>query len=116
MDVLPLVGASFIKGFRFERAQRLSGLPAERRDELAVVGVSDLARPVIEFELLQGCQRAVALFGEAHALALLRRELREPVVGWGGLPQEGTSDVGDARDGKKDREKQSNGRHRQAGA
>jgi hypothetical protein len=116
MNVLPLVGSSFFDGLRLERAERVRRLPAKRRDEFAVVGVSDLARPVIEFELLQGCQGAVAVLGEAHALTLLRRELREPVVIRCWLPQEGTSDVGDARDGKQDRKKQSDGRHGQAGA
>jgi hypothetical protein len=116
MDVLPLIGPSFVRAFRLERMERLRSLPAERRDEFAIVGVRDLARPVIELELLEGFQGAVALFGEAHALALLGRQLGEPVVRGRGLAQEGTSDEGDTRDGKKDREKQGQNGHGQAGA
>jgi hypothetical protein len=116
MDVLPLVGSSFVRRFRLERMERLRSLAPQRHDELSVVGVRDLARPVIELELLERCQSAVALLGQAHALALLGRQFGETVVRRRRLPQEGTSDERDAGDGKKDRENQGENRHRQAGA
>src|SRR2546425_1417749 len=97
MDVLPLAGFSFVERLRLERAERLGCLPAERGDELAVVGVSDLARPVIEFELLESREGAVALLREADALPLLRREFREAVLRRRRLPPERPGHRSDAR-------------------
>ena|SRR5213594_43140 len=116
MDVLPLVGSSVVRRLRLERTKRLRSLPPKRRDEFPVVGVRDLAGPVIELELLERREGAVALLGQANALALLGRHLREPVVRRRGLAQKGTGHERDTGDGKKNREKQSDSRHRQAGA
>jgi len=88
---------------RIETAQSLGCLVPERSDELAVVGVGDLAGSVVELQLLQGCERPVALFSEAHTLTLLRRELSEPVVLRRRLAEEGPRDERHTRDGEENR-------------
>src|SRR5919201_534286 len=77
-----------------ECPQRLRGLPPERPDQFAVVLVRDLARPVIELELLQGRERTVALLGQLEATALARVGLAEPILGGRKArpPQEGQRD------------------------
>src|SRR5581483_1775644 len=75
-----------------ERPQRLRRPPAKRPDELAVVLVRDLPRAVVELELLQRGQRAVALLLELEAPAL------ERVPCGRRLAQEGPRDEDDARD------------------
>jgi hypothetical protein len=53
-----------VLGAQLERTQELRGATSERRDQVAVVVVGDLARAVVELEFLQRRQGAVALFGE----------------------------------------------------
>jgi hypothetical protein len=53
-----------------ERAQRLRGRLPLRPDELPVVGIPDLARAVVELELLQRGERTVSLLDERPPLVL----------------------------------------------
>src|SRR6266536_2922748 len=63
-----------------QRTQGLRRPPAQRPDELAVVLVGDLAGAMVELELLQGRQRAVALLRELQPAALELIGLAEPVL------------------------------------
>ena len=100
-DVLALRMSLFPR--RIEGAQRLGCLAPKRSDELAVVGVGDLAGAVVELQLLQRRERPVALFGYTDALTVLRRELGEPVVLRRRLAEEGARDERHARDGEENR-------------
>ncbi len=55
-----------------EGPERLAGLPPERADERPVVLIRDLACPVVELELLQRRQSAIALLDEAQPGLLVR--------------------------------------------
>jgi hypothetical protein len=89
-----------VRGAQVERAQRLRRALPQRPDELAVVGVGDLAGAVVELELLQRGERAIALFRqlEPSLLELVRR--REPVLARLRLAQERQRDEHDACDGE----------------
>ena len=63
-----------------QRLQRLGGRLPERADERAVVVVADLARAVVELELLERRERAVALLDRARAAAPRPRSARRAVV------------------------------------
>jgi hypothetical protein len=91
-----LLGSVF--GSEIERTERLCGPPPERPDELAVIGVGDLARAMVELELLQCRERAVTFLRQAQAapFELVRRD--EPVVGGRGLAQKRQPDGDGARD------------------
>jgi hypothetical protein len=83
-----------------ERAQGLSRALPQRTDQLAVVGVRDLARAVIELELLQRGKRAISFLRkfEPALPELIRR--REPIFPGLRLTQERERDEHDANDGE----------------
>ena len=64
---------------RLERTRRLGDPAPERPDERAVVGVGELARAMVELELAQPLERAVALLGQREAAPLELVALREAV-------------------------------------
>ena len=67
-------------GTWLERPQRFGRLAPQRADELAVVLVRDLAGAVVELELLQRRERAVALLGQLERAAAPARPARRAVV------------------------------------
>ena len=68
LNVFLLARSSLVTPRGVERLERLGRLPAERPDERAVVGVVDLADAVVELELLQRGERAVARLHQVHQL------------------------------------------------
>ena len=89
-----------VSGTQVERAQRLRRPLPQRPDEVAVVGVRDLAGAMVELELLQRGERTVALLCqlEPALLELVRR--REPVFTRLRLTQERQRDEHGARSGE----------------
>ena len=70
MDILARRGRALARR-RIERAHGLGRLPAQRPDELSVVLVGDLARAVVELELLQRRESPVALLEELQPFLLV---------------------------------------------
>lgn len=66
-------------GAGLERSQRLGRLPSKRADEAAVVLVRDLADAMIELELLEGGEGAVARLSELEAAPVELVRLLEDV-------------------------------------
>jgi len=85
--------------FMLERRERLAGLPAKRADERTVVLVGDLACAMVELELLQRGEGAIALLEEPQARLLLRAGCPEIVLPGRRGTQERHCDEDDARDG-----------------
>src|SRR6185503_15743245 len=85
---------------RLQRAQRLGHTRAQRPDELQVVLVRDLARPMVELELLERRERAVTLLRELERAPLEGARLVETVLRRIRLADEGQRDEDDARDGE----------------
>src|SRR5207244_714227 len=71
-----------------ERAQRRGGAAPVAADELAIVVVGDLSRSVVELELFQCGERAVARLPEPQRSSSQFVRLRERVVTRSGLAQE----------------------------
>jgi hypothetical protein len=92
-----------------EGLERLPGGSPQGPDERAVVLVRDLAGPVVELELFERGQGAVALFQEPEARLLLR--IRRTGGLFPALPQERARDEDDARGRQKRAEGESDGLH-----
>src|SRR5439155_25486476 len=103
-------------GPHLERAQRLGNSLPQRPDELAVVLVRDLARAVVELELLQGRERPVALLGELELAALERPGHAETVLARSRLAQERQRDVDRTGGREYGAENERERRHARAGA
>src|SRR5438876_11347341 len=90
----------FCFGSQFECAEGLSGAAAERTDEPAIVLVGDLAGAMVELELLQRCECAVAFLGECKAALLELVRSIESIVDRGRVAQkrQRDDDRGEDRD------------------
>src|SRR5262249_61586714 len=108
-EPLPLLRAAGV-----ERPQRVGSRAGERADERAVVVVADLARAVVELELLERGEGAIALVEEREPLLLLGRRRIEPVVDGTWLAQERKRDEHDRHDG--DQRAHDQGGHARASA
>ena len=95
--------------FAGQRLERRRHVPAKRADLCAVVLVGDGAGAVVELELLQRRERAVALLEQREPPPLVVVELVERVRLGLGLPQEGKRDRDDARHGERGTEQQRQG-------
>src|SRR5262245_55070724 len=73
---------------RFQRPQSLSDPQPQRANQLAVVLVGDLAGAVVELELLERRQCAVAVLGDLERALLQRAGLVQPVLRRIGLAEE----------------------------
>src|SRR5438105_8212963 len=85
-----------------ERLERLGRAPPERPHELAIVVVGDLAGAVVELELLQRRERAVAFLGPRDPNLLLWLGRVKPVVLRRRIAQEGPGDEKHACHGEHD--------------
>src|SRR6185503_9045764 len=85
---------------RLERTRGLRGPPAKRADERPVVVVRELAGPVVELELPQRVEGAVALLEEREAAAVELVGLAQPVGSRARLAQERPRDEEDGGDGE----------------
>ena len=88
-------------GANLERAQCLGRTTPERSDLRAVVVVRDLARAMVELELLQRRECAIALLGDGEPplLEIVRR--LQPIVSYGRLTEERQRDDDRTRDRKR---------------
>ena len=87
---------------RLQAPERVGSLAAERPDEQPVVLVRDLAGAVVELELLEGAERAIAALEELQLIAPGSIGLVDDVRGRLGLAQERerhTDDTGDREQG-----------------
>jgi hypothetical protein len=64
------------------------------------MGVGDLAGAMVELELLEGRERAVAVLDEAKALPLVLARLDEAIVACARFTKERAGDEDDADDGE----------------
>jgi len=97
-----------------ERAQRLGGTTSKRTDKPPVVVVGDLARPMVELELLQRSQRAVTLLGERKPSLLELVRLQKAIVAGARLAQERQGDEHHARNCEHGTDDESDGQMRTA--
>src|SRR5207245_3376952 len=85
---------------QLERTQRLGGASAQRADELAVILVGDLPGAVVELELLERGECAVAFLRELERAAFERPELDDPIVVGHGFAKKRTRDEEHAGEGQ----------------
>src|SRR5207245_4651702 len=99
-----------------QRPQGRRGRLAERADLTPVVLVGRLAGAVVELELFQRRERAVALLDELEMRLVAFGRGVEAVVLRGGLPQERQGDEHDDDRGERHTRSECEGRHARAGA
>ena len=100
---------------RVERLQRVGGAASQRTDERAVVLVGHLARAVVELELLQRGERAVALLDELEPPSLQHVGLVDSIVlgRRARPPQERPRNEEHARDGEQGAEEERDAHRRE---
>jgi hypothetical protein len=95
-----------------EGTKRFGGATPQRADELAVVLVRNLARAVVELELLERRKRAIALLGQRKPPLFELVGPGEHVVLGPGLTQKGQGDQPDASDGEDGTDEERSGQAR----